>query len=79
MEENKLEKKLDKIIEQQDEIIKLLKVSNERQLTQERMAVHYYETHTSINNYQTNYRKFQNEGREQIKKIMNGNKKPWQL
>lgn len=79
MEENKLEKKLDKIIEQQDELIKLLKVSNERQLTQERMASHYYETHTGASNYPVNYRKFQHDGREQIKKIMNGNKKPWQL
>ena len=79
MDESNLENKLDRIIEQQDEIIKLLKVSNERQNIQEHMSEKYYTTHTSMGNYPTDYRKFRHEGGEQIKKIVNGNKKPWQM
>lgn len=79
MEEEKLEKKLDKIIEQQDEIIKLLKVSNERQFIQEYMSEKYYTTHTSTGNSPADYRNIRHAGEEKIKKIVNGNKKPWQM
>lgn len=78
MEENKLEKKLDKIIEQQDELIKLLKISNERQVIQEGMMEKYFELHTSIQKTTTGYHKFRSNGDERIKKIKGENKFPWQ-
>lgn len=78
MEENKLEKKLDKIIEQQDELIKLLKISNERQVIQEGMMEKYFELHTSIQSTTTGYHRFRENGKERIKKINGENKFPWQ-
>lgn len=78
MEENKLEKKLDKIIEQQDELIKLLKISNERQFIQEGMMEKYFDLHTSIQSTTTGYHRFRQNGEDRIKKINGENKFPWQ-
>ncbi|MDU1578308.1 MAG: hypothetical protein E6867_11690 [Staphylococcus epidermidis] len=77
MDESNLENKLDRIIEQQDEIIKLLKVSNERQNIQEHMSEEFYKTHTKVNS--SVYGGFRLKGGEKIKEIVRGDKKPWQL
>ncbi|HDE6879190.1 MULTISPECIES: hypothetical protein [Bacillati] len=76
MDESNLENKLDRIIEQQDEIIKLLKVSNERQNIQEHMSEEFYKTYSKINSHV--YGGFRRKGGEKIKEIVRGDKKPWE-
>lgn len=79
MDESNLENKLDRIIEQQDEIIKLLKVNNELQNIQQQMSEKYYTTHPSSLNTAYDYGNIRRAGEKKIKEIVNGNKKPWQI
>lgn len=63
-----LEDKLDRIIEQQDKLIKLLKTCNEQQHIQLCMSEKYYECHTNIHNSPTRYRQYRLDGIDEIKK-----------